>query len=115
MKRWAREDKSVPGIAKLLGRHRSTLQKHVRRLACTRKVAKGRPVAITKEIYASLEKALDKVLRGAAAQTEVTVGMVKVAAGCCASDKTVREAFHARGVRFRQLREKPMLTADDVV
>ena len=72
-------------------------------------------MAITKEIYASLEKALDKVLRGAAAQTEVTVGMVTVAAGCCASDKTAREAFHARGVRFRQLREKPRLTADDVV
>ena len=32
-----------------------------------------------------------------------------------ASDKTVREAFHARGVRFRKLREKPVLTADDVV
>ena len=56
-------------------------KKAVRRLACARKLAKGRPVAITTEIYASLEKALDKVLRGAAAQTEVTVDMVKVAAG----------------------------------
>ena len=90
-------------------------KRHVRRLACARKLAKGRLVAITTEIYASLGKALDKVLRGAAAQTEVTVDMVKVATGCCASDKTVREASHARGVRFRKLREKPVLTADDVV
>ena len=70
MKRWDPKKKSVPGIAKFAGRHRSTLQKRVRRLACTRKVAKGRPVAITKEIYASLEKALDKVLRGAATGEE---------------------------------------------
>ena len=114
-KRWAREKKSMPEIAALLGRHRSIVAKHMRRPARGSKVANGRPRAITREVYASLRKALEKLLRGAGAQTEVTVGIVKAAAGCTASDKTVREAFHARGVWFRKLREKPVLTADDVV
>ena len=113
--RWAHEKKTVPEIAALLGRHRSTIAKHLRRPARGSKVAKGRPRAITQEVYASLKKALARLLRKASAQIEVTVCMVKAAAGCSASDKTVREAFHARGVRFRKLREKPLLTADDVV
>lgn len=99
----------------MLGRNRSTIAKHVRRPARGGKVTKGRPRSITKDVYVSLKRALDKLLRAAAAQSEVTLGMVKTAAGCSASDKTVREAFQARGVRFRKLREKPVLTANDVV
>ena len=38
--RWSREKKSVPEIAALLGRHRSTIAKHLRRPARGSKVAR---------------------------------------------------------------------------
>ena len=40
--------------------------------------------------------------------------MVKEKAGVTACDKTVLAALHAAGVRCRRLRERPVLTAQDM-
>ena len=76
--------------------------------------AVGRPVAITPAAYKKIKAALDKLLRRAGGQKEVTVAMVKAESGCEASERVIRKAFHEHGIRFRKLREKPLLTPDDV-
>eukprot|EP00973_Karenia_brevis_P080449 11162701-Karenia_brevis.AAC.1 len=40
--------------------------------------------------------------------------MVMKHAGCTASEKSVMRAFHAQGVWFHRLREKPTLTPEDI-
>ena len=75
---------------------------------------KGRPAAITPTMYKRLSSALNMLQRQANGTKEVTVAMVKTKAGCSACTKTIRKAFHAHGIRFRRLREKPILTKDDI-
>ena len=65
-------------------------------------------------MYKKLSSALNMLQRQANGTKEVTVAMVKTKAGCSACTKTIRKAFHAHGIRFRRLREKPILTKDDI-
>ena len=45
---------------------------------------------------------------------EITVAMIKEHAGVEASNKTVLAAFHKNGIRFRKMKEKLLLTKDDI-
>ena len=78
------------------------------------KKAIGAPRKVDAKAFGRLHHAATALLKKADARTEVTVTMVKAKAGVVASDKTVREAFHERGIYFRKLKEKPLLTAADV-
>ena len=115
MRRWSKEHKSIAEIAELLGRHKRTVLTHLKAPVNARRKTKGRPKAITPQMYTTLKRVLDRLLKKAGGQHEVTVDMVKEASGFAASARTMRKAFHEHGVRFRRLREKPILTLDDVV
>ena len=57
---------------------------------------------------------LESMILKADGQYEVTVTMLKRSSRCKASTRTILDALHARGVYFRPLREKPVLTTEDV-
>ena len=95
------------------GRSKDTLSRHIFKKNIAKK-AKGRPRIVTAGVYIRLEKALAALQKKAGGLSEVTVTMVKARARATASDKAVLKAFHARGVYFRKLRERPILTEADV-
>lgn len=106
-------------VARLLKRSRGTIHKFCASEGLVgvpvgpKKQPKGRPVAITPAIYRKLKSALDTLLRQAKGEREVTVAMVKEKAQCEASTRRILESFHAKGIWFRKLREKPILTKED--
>ena len=99
-------------IAVATGRHLSSI--------CRVLAAKGRPKPLGRRPVLQ-EKAIDKaerclkqLIRKANGEKEVTMAMVKEALHTPASVRTLQRALHARDIRFRKLREKPRLTAEDV-
>ena len=112
-KKWYVEDgESSATIAQRLGRNQSTIT----RLVVQRKKRRtqGRPPALTVAAVDRLEKRLDDMIIKADGQYEVTVSMLKRSARCEATERTILNKLHARGIYFRPLRQKPTLTADDV-
>ena len=47
-------------------------------------------------------------------ERDVSIAMIKSKAGVTARDKTCLEAFHANGIWYRNLKERPILTEKDV-
>ena len=121
-KGWLQEDGvSQSEVARLLKRSKGTIHKFcaaeglLGMAAGPKKKQKGRPLAIAPQMFTKLKRALDTLLRKANGETEVTAAMVKEKALCSASTKRILEAFHAKGIWFRKLREKPILTKEDIV
>ena len=113
MKKWKKDGLSITRVKELTGRGKETIVKHSN---ANMKVTpgSGRRKLITEVVFKKLEKALEKLLKKADAEWEVSVGAVMALAGVTTSEKTVLEAFHERGIWFRPLREKPILTEADV-
>ena len=63
---------------------------------------------------AQIEATLQKQVARAGGRHEVTVDMLRTSARVKASGRTLLKALHKRGVYFRRLREKPVLTDADV-
>ena len=115
-RRWLDVDgKRLGEVAKLLGRDHSTIRRNLGKVgeAAARHGA-GRPRAVSPAMFKALKKALDALLKQAGGGKEVKVSMVKRRAGVTVGDKTVLNAFHEHGVWFRPLKEKPILTRDDM-
>jgi transposase len=112
-RRWTKEFGYSPHkIAKLLGRCPKTVRSNlVAKPAGARGV--GRP-KMTEADYKKCEKALEVLLKKANAEEEVTAAMVKEKAGVPYCEKVIRTAFKKHGKPFRKLREKPILTEEDV-
>lgn len=111
-KNWYSEGKQPSEIADLLGRDTSSIT----RLLCLQKPVKkqGRPSALTKAQVDFLERKLDQMIVKADGQHTVTVEMLQKAAKVKASCRTMLRALHERNIFFRKLREKPVLTPEDV-
>jgi len=74
----------------------------------------GRPKALTSAQVDKLVAALEKLVDEADADFEVTREMVMKRARVKACSRVVADALHKRGYYFRDLREKPILTPEDV-
>ena len=112
-KLWHEEDGMEPSeIASLLRRDKSTMT----RLLVKKQVRKkgGRPVSLSDEDIDRLVETLDNMIVAADRKYEVTVEMLRKRARCKASARTISRALHARKIFFRRLREKPVLTAEDI-
>lgn len=103
---------SVSTIMGLTGRAKQTVLDHIHENFGT---GSGRPITITKARFAKLKKNLELLQRRANAHREISVSAVKTRAGVHACDKTVLDAFHADGIYFRPLRQRPILTGQDVI
>ena len=113
-RRWRKEGKGISEIAKLLARDERTVSRRLKRPARQRPPKQGRPLQLTPAVCKTLEQSLNVLLKQANAEKEVTVAMVKEHAQSNLSERSIRDAFHKRGIRFHKLREKPILTLDDV-
>lgn len=82
----------------------------------TERTGVGRKAAMTEEDKDRLVLHVDKLVKRAAVRYTVTCDMIhatfQMRPAVC--DRVLREAMHERGIWFRKLREKPLLTDDDV-
>lgn len=112
-RKWRKEKKSIGEIAKLLGRKNTTVSGWLKLTKKQATTKLGRKPAITPAVYQELKRSLSALQKEAGGQKEVTLAMVKAHAGSPFSIRTIQDAFHAHGVWFRKLREKPILTNGD--
>ena len=113
-KRWYLEDGERPSeSARRLGRDKSTLT----RLLVQRRplLPPGRKAILTEAAVGKLEQRLEAMIRKADGKYEVTAAALKRPARCKACSRTTLGRLHKRGVYFRPLRQKPVLTPEDVV
>ena len=110
MRRWHEEEgMNSNAIAALLNRAPSTIR---RRLGKAPRRT-GRPKMSEKD-YKKCHRALVAMQKEARGKAEVTAAMVRRRSGVSYCERTIRDAFRSHGTPFKKLREKPMLTADDV-
>ena len=112
-KKWHVVDGESPReIAIRLGRNKSTLT----RLLVQRKARKrpGRKEMLGAAAVDKLQNKLEGMIVKADSKYEVTVSMLKRSARCKASPRTMLNRLHERGVSFRPLRQKPVLTPTDI-
>ena len=116
-KRWKKEGKNPHEIAGLLARDPKTIREHLcstkKKIGRTMSMKVGRP-RMTESEYRKCEAALVALQKKSKGLEEVTAAMVKKKAKSKYCKKVIREAFAKRGKPFRKLREKPLLTEDDV-
>ena len=109
---YAVDGESPREIARRLGRDKSTLTRLL--VKRTPRKSQGRRSVLSTGQVDRIEAKLREKVAKAAGRYEVTVSMVRKAARVKASSRTVLKALHKRGVYFRRLREKPLLTEADV-
>ena len=102
----------VTQIAIAVERRKSSIYKAL--VPAWRETPRGRPQKLTKKDITNLVKELRAMQRQARARREITLAMLKKRARCKACGKVIRKALCARGIRFRRMRSKPILTKDDV-
>ena len=112
-KRWHLEEGlSAAKIAERLGRSPSTISRLVIKKVVRKR--QGRKVLLSPAMLDKLEAKLEVMVVKADSKREVTAAMLKHSARCKASVRTIMRGLHARGVYFRPLRQKPVLTEDDI-
>ena len=110
--KWHKEKLCPREIADRLGRDKSVIYRLIaKKFQLT---GQGRPALLSDEKVDSLERHLDTMIRKANAKHVVTAAMLKRATKLKASVRTIQKALHKRNIRFRPLREKPVLTDDDI-
>jgi transposase len=110
---WFTEDMLTPAeIAERLGRNKCTLTRLLVKMVVSKK--QGRPKVLTEPQVDFLVKRLDQLIVKANATYHVTVKMLKKSARVKASERAIKDALHKRNIYFRKLREKPLLTEEDI-
>ena len=106
------QGKSRSEIAELLQRALSS----VSRLLAQKKSPTpiGRPRALTEANIDRIVATVEKLVDGADGNSEVTLSMIMRRCRLKVSSRTVSNALHSRGYRFRNMRQKPILTPSDI-
>ena len=99
-------------IAEDLGRNISSITRLLAQKVAPK--ASGRPPALTDADVTKLCAALDRMVDEADVGYEVTLAMLMKKAKPKACRKVVAGALHRRGYKFFDLRQKPVLTPEDV-
>ena len=110
MRQWKREGKSKSEIMRLTGRSKNAVNLQLKRMP----KSVGRKKIIAPLDFRKLKGHMNKLLRKAKAEKEVTIEMVKSASKIKACKRTILDAFHEDGFYFRPLRKKPILTKLDI-
>ena len=112
-KKWYFDENMKPAdIAGLLGRDKSTLTRILVKQAPRKK--QGRPRVLSEADIDFLERRLHELIVKSMGKYHVTAAMVKRSARSKARVKAIQIAFRKRRIFFRKMREKPLLTEDDV-
>ena len=111
--KWYEEEGLKPSeCAARLGRDKSTLTRRLVKQTALKK--QGRKQTLTEAEVDFLEKRLDELIRKAKGLYHVTVEMLKRNTKCKASERAILERLHKRKIYFRPMREKPLLTEEDI-
>lgn len=109
---WYKNGVSPLKCAERLGRDKSTL---TRRLVQNKAIKKqGAPKKLTEAQVDFLVRRLDELIKKAKGEYHVTVQKLKRSTRCKASERCILTALHKRKIFFRKMREKPLLTEDDI-
>eukprot|EP00439_Symbiodinium_sp_Y106_P061416 s2926_g9.t1 len=112
-KRWYHDDGIKPSeIADRLGRSKSALTRLLVKQVPRKK--QGRAPLLSKAQVDYLQKRVCDMVVQADAEYRVTVDMLRKTTKVKASCRVILEELHARGLYFRKLREKPVLTDTDI-
>ena len=112
-KRWYHDDGIKPSeIADRLGRSKSALTRLLVKQVPRKK--QGRAPLLSKAQVDYLQKRVRDMVVQADAEYRVTVDMLRKTTKVKASCRVILEELHARGLYFRKLREKPVLTDTDI-
>lgn len=110
---WKKAGKGDPEIAELLERDVSTVHRQLKKPQ-NYKPKLGRKRIMTKPMFKKLEGALHQLQKARKGLRETTLPMAIKRAGIQASQQVCREALQAHGIYFYKLREKPILTKEDI-
>ena len=112
-KMWFNEDEMTPAaIGKLLRRDKSTMTRLL--VKQDERSSRGQPKAMSSDEIDSLVAVLNRMLAEANGEYEVTAAMLRREARVKVSTRTILRELHARKIFFRRLREKPLLTQEDI-
>ena len=100
-------------IAEYLDRNKSTIYAALKEKENSTPTAKGRPPLLTPKEVRRLIGLLSRMIKTAKAKQEVTMAMLLKTSKTKVGAKTVRRALAKRGIRFRKMRCKPLLTTAD--
>ena len=113
-KDWQINDNMAPSkIAGLLRRDKSTITRLLKRTVPRKK--RGPKLMLTEAQVDALVAKMKDMIAKANGRWEVTVAMLKKSSRCRAGIRTILNAMHARGIYFYVMRQKPMLTDQDIV
>lgn len=112
-KKWYIDGETTAEIGERLGRNQSTITRLLVKRVARKK--QGRKAALDTTAVDKLEAKLAAMVKRADGRYEVTVATLKRASRTKASERTILDALHKRGIYFRRLREKPVLTDQDVI
>ena len=110
---WYHDDDKEPSeIADLLHRDKSTLTRLLVKQVERKK--QGRPAELSKDMINKMEATLERMIRKAKGEYRVTAEMLKTALKLKVSVRRILEALHSRGIYWHTMRQKPLLTDDDI-
>ena len=111
--KWYWEQGKAPSeIAGLLDRDKSTLTRFLVKQVSRKK--QGRPPVLSEADLDFLERHLHERIVKSMGKYHVTAAMVKRSARSSASVKAIQCGLRKRRIFFRKLREKPLLTEEDI-
>ena len=111
---WFEHDAKKPAeIAELLHRNKSTITRHCVKLVVKKK--QGRKPALSEAQKDQLVKKVEYMIKKAKGEWRVTADMVRKTLRLKVSTKCVLGALHSRGIYFRAMRQKPLLTEQDIM
>ena len=106
------QGKSRSDIAGLLQRSLSSISRLLAQKKAPRRT--GRPNKLTDANIDRIVATLEKMVDSAEGDGEVTLRMLMRRCRVKVSERTVSNALHRRGYRFRNMRQKPILTPTDI-
>ena len=106
------QGKSRSDIARLLQRSLSSISRLLAQKKAPRKI--GRPQKLTGANVDRIVATVEKMVDAADGNEEVTLQMIMLRCRVKASQCSVSNALHRRGYRFRNMRQKPILTPTDI-
>lgn len=101
----------VADISRAVDRNKSSVYKVLRKTWKAQK--RGRPASLSYTEVSRLVKTTRQMVEHADTRWEVTLAMIKHKTKCKACESTIRKSLVARGIRFRRLRSKPILSKAD--
>ena len=106
------QGKSRSDIARLLQRSLSSISRLLAQKKAPRRT--GRPKKLTDANIDRIVATPEKMVDSAEGDGEVTLRMLMRRCRVKVSERTVSTALHRRGYRFRNMRQKPILTPTDI-